>query len=38
MTEWYEVMCKNCGKRFMVMLVEKTILCPYCGKECDEII
>lgn len=37
-TKFHEVMCKNCGKRFMVTLVEKTVLCPYCGKECDEII
>jgi DNA-directed RNA polymerase subunit RPC12/RpoP len=38
MTEWYEVMCKNCGKRFMVILIEHAVMCPYCGKECEEVI
>ncbi len=38
MTEWYEVLCHACGKSFMVKWVEKAVICPYCGKECDEII
>lgn len=38
MNKWKLILCHACGKRFKVNMDDCTVICPYCGKECEEII